>query len=191
MNEEKLNKINEAASLRCSVALSKLINRKIEVVFSQPVITKVKEIPSLISSQEIGAGVYLPISGGALGSALFLLPKQTAFNLCDLTMKKKFRTIQELTSPDEALLKEMGNILLGNYLAILSNTLKTEITEGMPHFSFGIFGAILEEVIVNLTKDAPEALVVKIEFIFKARNIKGRLLLIFKSEGIEALLNAL
>lgn len=191
MNEEKLNKINESASLRCSAALSKLINKKIEVVFTQPIITNVKEIPPLVNSQEIGVGIYLPIKGGTLGSGLFLFSKETAFNLCDLAMKKEFRTIHELSFPDEGILKEIGNILLGNYLAVLSNTFKVEIVEGMPHFSFGAFGAMLEDIAVNFAKDAPEALVMKIEFIFKAKNIKGRLLLIFKNEGIEALLNAL
>lgn len=191
MNEEKLNQISETASQRCTVALSKLIDTKIEVAFSKPRITNIKEVSLLISSQELGVGVYLPITGNVTGSSLFLFPNETSFKLCDLVMKKEFRTIQELSSFDEGVLKEIGNILLGNYLATFSNNLKGEITEGMPKFSSGIFGAMLEEVIANFAKEAFKVLVVKIELTIKAMSMKGYLLLIFKPEEIEALLNAL
>lgn len=191
MNEEKLNKINEAASQRCTAALSKLIGAEIEVVFYNPIITNVKEVSPLIGSQELGIGIYLPITGDVTGSGLFLFPKETSFNLCDLALKKEFRTIQELSSFDEGILKEIGNIFLGNYLAVFSNSLKGEIVESMPKFSSGMFGAILEEVITNFAKGANEALVVKIELMVKDTSMKGYLLLIFKPEMIEVLLNAL
>lgn len=191
MNEEKLNQINEAASQRCSTALSKLINTQIEVVFSSPIITNVKEVSPLIGSQELGTGVYLPIKGDVTGSGLFLFPKETSFHLCDLAMKKEFRTSQELSSFDEGVLKEMGNILLGNYLTVCSNSLKAEIIEGMPHFSSGMFGAILEEVIAGFARGSAKALVVKIELMVKGMNMKGYLLLIFKPADVEALLNTL
>jgi len=191
VNEEKLNQISEAASQRCTAALSKLIDTKIDVIFSKPIITNVKEVSPLIGSQELGIGVYLPITGNVTGSSLFLFPNETSFKLCDMAMKKEFRTIQELSSFDEGVLKEIGNILLGNYLAILSNNLKGEITEGMPKISSGMFGAMLEEVIANFAKEAFKVLVVKIELTVKAMSMKGYLLLIFKPEEIDALLNAL
>lgn len=191
MNEEKLNQINAAASQRCTRALSKLIGTEIDVVFSKPIITDVKKVSPLISSQELGVGVSLPITGGVTGSSLFLFSKETSFNLCDLAMKKEFRTIQELSPFDEEILKEIGNILLGNYLAVLSNNLKAEIVECMPKFSSGMFGAILEEVVADFAKGANEALVVRIELTVEIMSMKGYLLLILKPEEIETLLNVL
>lgn len=208
VNEEKLNKISEAASLRCTVALSKLINTEIGVVFSKPIITNVKEVSPLLGSQELGVGIYLPITGGVIGSGLFLFPKETSFHLCDLAMKRdpspatgrgqddpslfgRNSSRGQLSSFDEGVLKEIGNILLGNYLAVLSNNLKAEIVEGIPNFSFGMFGAILEEVIIDFAKGANEALVVKIELTVKAISMKGYLLIIVKLAEIEDLLNVL
>lgn len=191
MNEEKLNQINEAASQRCTAALSKLINAEIKVVFSNPIIANVKEVSPLIGSQELGTGVSLPITGSVTGSSLFLFSKGTSFNLCDLAMRKEFRTSRELSSFDEGILKEIGNILLGNYLAVISNDLKGEIVEGMPNFSSGMFGAILEEVIAGFAKGSVEALVVRIELTVKEMDMRGYLLLIFNPTEIEALLNAL
>ncbi|MFA4889104.1 MAG: chemotaxis protein CheC [Candidatus Omnitrophota bacterium] len=199
INEEKLNQISEAASQRCSGALSKLIDTEIGVIFSKPIITNVKEVSPLIGSQELGVGVHLPITGDVTGSSLFLFPNETSFKLCDLAMKRDPSALRpqddpsrgQLSSFDEGVLKEIGNILLGNYLAVLSNNLKGEITEGMPNFSSGMFGAIIEEVIANFAKGNSKALVVKIELTVKAMRMKGYLLLIFKPEEIEALLNAL
>ena len=191
VNEEKLNQINEAASQRCSAALSKLTNKQIQVIFSPPSITDIKEIPFLLGSEETGSGIYLPIKGSVSGSSLLLFPKETACNLCDIMMKRELHTTQELCSFDEGILKEVSNIILGNYLAILSNRLNGEIVEGMPDFSSGMFGAILEEIVTDFAKDAGEALAIKIEFMFENLKLKGYMLLLFKPEMVEALLNAL
>lgn len=191
IQQEKINQINAVASQRCTAALSKLLNKKIEVTFSQPLITDIKKIFLSVGPQEIGAGIYLPINGGVSGSALLLFPQETAANLCDIMMKKEPQSTRELSSFDKGMLNETGNILLGNYLTVLSNSLKIEFIEGMPKLSFGMFGAILQEIIANFAKNAEEAVVVRIEFILQSSRMRGYLLLLFNAERIESLLNAL
>jgi len=191
IQQEKINQINATASQRCATALSKLLNTKVEVIFSQPLITDIKKISLAVDSQKIGTGIYLPISGDVSGSALLLFSKETAAHLCDVMIKKEPQSTRELSSFDKEMLKEAGNILLGNYLAVLSNSLRVEFIEGMPKLSFGMFGAILQEIVTNIAKSAEEAMMVRLEFILPSLRIRGYLLLLFSPGRIEPLLNAL
>ncbi|MDI6758157.1 MAG: chemotaxis protein CheC [Candidatus Omnitrophota bacterium] len=186
MNEEKLNEITEAASQRCSAVLFKLTNKQIQVIFSPPIITDAKKATPLLNSEEIGEGVYLPIKGDVQGSGILLFPKEIACHLCDIIMKRKLHTTQELCSFDKEVLKEVSNIIIGNYLSVFSNSIKGEVTEGMPNFTSGMFGAILEEVVSNFAKDNSKVLAIKIEFMLETLKLKGTMLLLFESETVSA-----
>ncbi len=190
-NLEKLNKINEDAGQRCSNALSKILKQETQVTFFQPRLLTAQKIFPFLGLEELGVGIYLPIKGNGSSSAVLLFPNQSAFFLCDIVMKRELGATRELSSFDNDLLKEMGNILLGNYLAIISNALGAEFIEGMPNFSSGMLGAITEEIIANFAQNNLEALVIEIEFMVENLKMKGYLLLLFSREKIESLLSGI
>lgn len=187
--QERLEKVNQAAGQRASLALSKIMRQPTEVVFFSPQVVAPQEINSLIDLKQYGVGVFLPIKG-IKGSGIFLFPQEIAFNLCDAAMKREQGTTREFSQFDQDILKEISNILLGNYLAVFSNEFDQEVIEGMPKFSAGLFGAILEELIANLTQVASSTLVIKIEFTIKLQVLTGDLILIFETQDIQALLGA-
>ncbi|MFA4889111.1 MAG: chemotaxis protein CheC [Candidatus Omnitrophota bacterium] len=188
--QEKLGKINKEAGLRCSSVLSKLIQRQSEIEFFEPLIADIKKIPSFITSPKLGSGIFLVITGVS-GVSLLFFPEKVSFNICDIMMKREIGTTRKLSEFDEGILKEIGNIILGNYLTVFSNALKTEMIGGVPKFSFGMFGAILEEVISRFAKDVREALVIKIRFDISPLEIEGYLFLLFEPQELKALSDAL
>lgn len=187
---EKLEKVNKEAGLRCSGALSKLLHTEVGIEFFSPLITDIKKIPSFISSPKIGSGILLPITEvpGTRGAGLLFFPEETSFNICDIMMKRPLGETRKLSEFDQGVIKETGNILLGNYLAILSNTLKREMIGSVPRFSFGLFGAILQDVITNFAKDTLEALVIKIIFNILPAKMEGYLFLLFRPNELKELL---
>lgn len=189
--EGKLDQINADASQHCSDALSKLVHKKMEVEFSKPVIADITQVSPLVGSQELGVGIYLTIAGGVTGSCLFLFSHAVSLSLCDLITRRGARHHQELSSFDKEVLKEIGNILLGNYLTVLSNRLDREIIGGLSHFSSGMFGAILEEVVVDFSKNADKAMVIRIELTIGGIGMKGYVLLLLRASEVEAVLNSL
>jgi chemotaxis protein CheC len=184
----KLKEVNEQAALNASKALSKLTGRRVEVKIAKVEVKKVEELSPIIGTEEIVAGIYLPVTGDVKGASLLIFPKETAFTLSDLLVKRKPGTTRKLSELDESALKEVGNIISGNYFTILSNMLKIKIIEHIPSFSFDMFGAITSQIIAKFAQEAAEALVIAIEFTFEPVTLKGYFLLLLRLEEMKIIL---
>ena len=103
-------------------------------------------------------------------------------------VKRAPGTTRKLSGLDKSALKEVGNILSGNYLAVLSNMMKIKIIEHIPSFSFDMFGAVISQIITKFAQKVEEALVVEIEFIFEPTILRGYFLMLFELEKIEKIL---
>jgi len=189
--ENKLQEVNEQAAANASDALSKLIDRQVEVEISRTEVKKVEDLSPLIGPEEMVAGIYLPVTGDINGAALLIFPKETAFVLSDLLVKREPGTTHKLTDLDTSALKEVGNIISGNYLTVLANVLQIKIIEHIPNFSFDMFGAIVSQIITAFAQKTQEALVIEIEFTFKPETFKGYFLLLFEVEQFKAMLGSL
>jgi len=187
----KLQEINKHAALNASRALSKLINRPVDVQVSKAGVKKVEELAPIIGPEEIVAGIYLPVTGDIKGAALLIFSEETAFTLCDLLVKREPGTTRRLSGLDRSALKEVGNIVSGNYLAVFSNMLQVKTIEHVPSLSFDMFGAIVSQIITNFAQKAEKALVIEIEFIFKPVTLKGYFLVLFGLEQIDVVLGPL
>ncbi len=188
---KRLQEIHEEACVHISAAFTKLSGRKTIVNIANPKITEVKELSPFIDADEIVAGVYLPVTGETKGAALLILPKETAFNLCDFLLKREIGTTQELTGMDESALKEAGNIFCGTYFTTLANELKIKIIEHLPEFSFERFGGILTELITKCAAGAEKTLVVEIEFMFTELVLQGYFVLLLEKKQIEHIIGSL
>lgn len=187
----RLQQINEQASAKASQALSKLIDRVVEVGISKAEVKKVEDLSPLIGTEDMVAGIYLPVTGDIQGAALLIFPKDTAFILSDLLVKREPGTTRKLTPLDESALKEVGNIISGNYLTVLANMLQIKIIEHIPNFSFDMFGAIVSQIITEFAQKTENALVIEIEFTFKPETFKGYFLLLFEVEQFKAILGSM
>lgn len=186
MNIENIfQEINKIAAVNTSKALSKLIDRSVSIEIPNAEVKKVENLSPIISPEEITVGIYLPITGDVKGAALLIFSKEAAFTLSDLLVKRAPGTTRKLSELDKSALKEVGNILSGNYLAVLSNMMKIKIIEHIPSFSFDMFGAVISQIITKFAQKVEEALVVEIEFMFKPTILKGYFLMLFELEKIE------
>ncbi len=189
--ENKLQEVNEQATVNASEALSKLIDRQVEVEISKTEVKRVEDLSPLVGPEEMVAGIYLPVTGDISGAALLIFPKETAFALSDLLVKREPGTTHKLTELDKSALKEVGNIISGNYLTVLANVLQIKIIEHIPNFSFDMFGAIVSQIITDFAQKTDKALVIEIEFTFKPETFKGYFLLLFEVEQFKAILGSL
>lgn len=190
--ETILRDVNTQAVVQASKALSQLINRQVDVEILHADVKKVANLMPLIDPEEMVAGIYLPVSGDANGATLLIFPRKTTVVLSELLIKKEPGTTHTLSELDKSALKEVGNIVSGNYLTVLANVLQIKLVEHTPHFSFDMFGAILSHVITNFATQTDKALVVEVRFAFKSGTfLRSYLLLLFEAEQFESLINSL
>jgi chemotaxis protein CheC len=189
--EKKFQQINEQAAARASDALSKLIGRPVGVNVRKTEVRKIEELEPLVGIEDVVAGIYLPVTGDIKGGALLVFPQDATFALSDLLVKRPAGTTRKMTELDESAIKEVGNIISGNYLTVLSNTLQIKIIQHLPSFSFDMFGAIASQIITEFAQKTGNALVVEIEFTFNPETLKAYFLLLFDVEQFSVILSAL
>ena len=186
-----LQNVNEQAAANASNGLSKLIDRQVRVEATKTKVKKLEDLSPFSDPEELVAGVYLPVTGDISGGTLLVLPKDSAFVLSDLLVKREPGTTRTLTKLDISALKEVGNIICGNYLAVLANVLQIRLIEHVPDFSLEMFGAMLSQIVANFAREVDRALVVEIEFTIKPETLRGYLLLLLQVEQLEAVLGSL
>jgi len=191
MSESKLIEITNLAAKRASEALSTLSGEGVDVEVSKVEITKVKQGFPGIDLESIVAGVYLPVSGEIKGASLLIFPEKIAFDLCDLLVRREVGTTHHLTELDKSALKEVGNVICGSFLTVLSNTLKIKIVEHVPSLSFDMFGAVVDQIITQFADKTEDALVIEVKFVFEKTPVRGYVVMMFGLEEMKAIIEAL
>lgn len=185
--KQSLQEINKAAAANASIALKKLFKRDVVLKIPTARVENVKKLKPvlkpILAPEEMTVGIYLPISGEIKGSALLVISRETAFVLSDILFKRKEGSTRKLTRLDKAALKEVGNIICGQYLTVFSNMLGIKLIEHIPNFSCSIFGSIISDIIARFSQVNDKAIVVELSMIFKPKVLKAYFL--FLLEPIE------
>jgi chemotaxis protein CheC len=183
-----LQNINKIAAANASSALKKLFRKDVELKIPRARIEHIKKLKPIIDPEEMTVGIYLPISGDAKGAALLVIPREAAFTLSDILLKREQGSTRKLTRLDKAALKEVGNIICGQYFTVFSNKLKIKIIEHIPNFSYSMFGSIISDIIAKFSLVSNEALIIELNIIFKPKVLKAYFLLLFEPVQITKLI---
>ena len=117
--------------------------------------------------------------------------KETALMLVTklLNSKKKITKINELAKDT---IMEIGNILIGNYLAALSNFTNLNLLESVPHFASGTAKSIIEAIVEKHDGTGDEqVLIVATKITMKKDNFQGTIFLVLSPDTCLKLLKSL
>ena len=185
--EQSLIKIFKEGAKKASLALSKLTGEQVSMEFFKIEVGKIQKVFSKFDSELIVVGIYLPITGDIRGASILIFPEKIAYNLCDLLVGRKPGTTRQLTEHDKSALNELGNIILGSILTVLSNNLKIKIIEHLPEFCFDMVGAVIDQIAAQFIQKAEEVLTVELLFNFKNTTVKGYIFLFSEIEVMKVL----
>jgi len=184
---DALREILNIGSTHASTALSKMVGKKINVSFPWVKQVRIEKIPELVGNPEdIVATVYLQIDGEhdgkviPLGGLMIILHKKDALELTNLLMQKKGTDLSEI---DRDALKEVGNILSGTSLNILTKILKIRMVESIPDISVDMLNATFDSILANIGSKADESIVFKTEFEIEEHDIRGFLMFVFNPDA--------
>jgi chemotaxis protein CheC len=181
---ERFVAINAPAAEAASRALARMTRRPATVKLLNANLVRLPDDRPGLDREELVVGVYLAIVGGLEGAALLCFQEQKAVALTGMLVGTAAGSSSRLTVMDESALMELGNIICGNYVTELSNSLEVKVLPGLPHFARGMFGSMLEQVIARHALDAQVAVLIDVELDLPAGVMLGHLLLCFKMERL-------
>jgi chemotaxis protein CheC len=106
------------------------------------------------------------------------------------TLLDKQNAVHGLDQLDRSTLMEVGNILCGSFLTVLSNTMRVKIVEHAPSFSLDMFGAVVDVLIAEMVLMPTEALVIQMRFAFEHARVAGPVLFILGIQDLQTVLEA-
>ncbi|KHD86520.1 chemotaxis protein CheC [Heyndrickxia ginsengihumi] len=160
---DALKEIGNIGAGHAATALSKLLNKKIDMKVPDVHIASFDEIMELIGGAEIVVvSVFLRIEGEAPGNIFFIVPIEQGENFIrSMTGDTTFSFLEPPYSElGLSAMLELGNILSGSYLTALSDFTQLDMYPSVPALSIDMFGSIISYGLIELSQVSDYAIVV-------------------------------
>lgn len=162
MHLDLLQEIGNIGSGNATTALSKLINKKIDMGVPQVKILEFKELSEIIGGADNQVvSILFRVKEDVNGMMMFVFEQSSAHHLVNLIMGKKIKDEEEFSEMDLSALQEIGNILSGAYLSSLSTLTNLKIVPSIPYMAIDMAGAVLSVPAIEFGKIGDQALLIQ------------------------------
>jgi len=187
-----LREIGNIGAGNAATALSKMLDRKIDMEVPKVKILEFKDVSETLGGAEIPVvGILLKVSGDLTGSIMFILKYRDANILVNILMSRPMQESNEFSEMDISALKEVGNILTGSYLSALAALTNLKIRSSVPDMAIDMAGAILSVPAIEFGKVGDTVLYIETEFSQENTKVVGDFFLIPDVDTYDILLKAL
>ncbi|WP_066288969.1 chemotaxis protein CheC [Bacillus sp. FJAT-29937] len=163
MHLDILKEIGNIGAGHAATALSKLLNKKIDMKVPDVRIVSFDEMMNMMGGADnVVAGVFLRIEGDAPGSMFFVLPVEQASRFIrEMIGDESFSfDSQPFNELGLSAYQELGNILSGSYLSSLSDFTNLSLYPSVPALSIDMAGAIISYGLIELSQVSDFAIVI-------------------------------
>jgi len=196
LTEEHLDALREISNVgmgHAATALSQMVGDTIYLHVPKVTLTDIAAVPELLGGPEqVVVGITLQVRGDAQGNILLVFPLECAENL----------VIQLLGREDNgdlfdeigiSTVKEVGNILASSYLSAMGALLNLTLLPSIPLLANDMAGAVIDFLLIELSEDGDQALMIETEFHGSSPNaklIRGHFFLMPDPKSLEVITNA-
>jgi len=191
--KDTLTEVGGIAANKASTALSKMIGSSVQVSMTHLVLVPLKAIHKHVKIG-VAYSIFFQVSGDINGSIALLKDKHVSHLLVRKLLKKKGSHDTENLNPlEEDTLKEVGNIIIGAYLAGLSDMSGLNLLESVPHLKKGPIEEIIDNLVENAKNHTKEkqVLIIETSIRIKADNFAGKIFFVLSPKACTSLFNAL
>ena len=198
LNEIQLDALREIGNIgagNAATALSKMVGKK--VIMDVPLVRLIplKEVPEWLGGPEQEVlGVYLSMFGAVNGHILFVMTIDDALKIMRILLGELTPRREQVLEMDElasSAMGEIGNILSSSYLAALADFTGLDLNHSVPAIAVDMAGAIVDVVLIEISRRGDYALLIETEFVEEEDKIKGYFMLIPDTGSLEIILRAI
>lgn len=187
-----LREIGNIGAGNATTALSKMINKKVDMGVPKVNILEFKDLTNVLGGADNPVvGILLDVAGDVSGMMMFILEQDSAHILVNILMGRDIHEISEFTELDLSALQEIGNILAGSYLTSLSTLTQLMILPSIPQMAFDMAGAILSVPAIEFGKVGDRVLFIETNFMEDGDEVSGYFILIPDILSFEIILKSL
>ncbi len=135
-----------------------------------------------IEKEKMAMIVYSELEQGNEGLTLFILYDESARRMANILMDRdKDEKFGDFGEAEKSAVKEVGNIVIGNFLGEVSDYFNTSIMHSPPEVIHDMVGVYFNDV-VGYTAMLEDAIIADVKFIAEGEGIEGKYLLIPSDE---------
>ncbi|MCX7823303.1 MAG: hypothetical protein N2260_07675 [Syntrophobacterales bacterium] len=193
-SEERKDALQEVINIafhRAAYSLSELTQKRVELKAPEVYLFSTKGLGDFLKNL-LGAELVMVnqfFSGSISGNALLIMDPQSALTLVELISEDR-SGLPRLDEGDREVLLEIGNILLNAYVGTLGNLMKGNIAFYIPNIRVDSVHAMVESISLD-GQPLQHAVAVVTEFVVKATNITGCVVIILGITSLEKLIEVL
>lgn len=159
-----LKEIGNIGLGNATTALSKMLNRRIEMNIPQVDLVEINKLADLIGGPENPVvGILVTLSGDISGMMMFAVEQFSARKLVNLVLQQESQE-ERFSHMDFSVLKEIGNIIAGAYMTSISTLTGLAIFPSVPQACYDMAGAILSVPAIEFGKIGDKALLIDSSF---------------------------
>lgn len=188
---------NIGAGKACS-ALSVLIGRKVNVKIAKVKTISINDVSTMFGKPGAPAVcIIFHVSGESPGYLMLMSSEKAALSLLSILENsqnekhEKHKNLKNIDQMCQDTLKEIGNILIGNYLAALSDFSGENLIESTPQLVIGKTKEIIQEIISLYDHSVKYVIALNNQMIVDKGKYDEELVMIFKPGSFETLFKSI
>lgn len=182
LSEGHLDMLSEVGNIgagNANTALSKMLNKRIDMDVPFVKITDFDEIADVLGGAEnLVVGILINVSGDVNGMMIVAIEQASAHKLVNMLMGKELNEFESFTPMDLSALCEIGNILASSYLSSLAVMTGLSMEPSVPNLAIDMAGAILSVPAIEFGKIDDRVLLIKTEFLEGGESVLGNYILL-------------
>ena len=160
-----LKEIGNIGAGNATTAVATMLNLKLNMEVPNVKLMPVQELNTAIGSEEEEiVGIYLTVQNDIEGSLMFLLKMDAAHYLVNHLLCREDSYNEPFDEMDLSAMKEIGNIIAGSYLSVLSAMTNLVISPSVPYIAVDMAGAILSIPAIQFGQYGDNALLIETAF---------------------------
>ena len=187
---DALKEVGNIGIGQATTSLSQMVNKRVDISLPDLKLIPLVEVPQLVTAEAPVVGIVLELKDDAKGYLLLLLSHDSA----KLLIKLILGDVQEEEAFDEmeqSVLMELGNILTGTYVSALSNLLGISLGLSPPLQTYDIAEAIVNQIVIFMSQDVDDVLLLNTEFSVDEEKIDGKILVFTDAESLKLILDSI
>lgn len=195
MSLDVLREIGNIGSGNAATALSKMINKSVDMEVPNIEIVDTEKVVELFDNEEeITVGVYINFNGDINGTILTLLDKDSSDNLVALLIGSKPED-DIYSEMESSVIQELGNIMSSGYVNSISLLTALDINISVPSVNIDMVSSILSVLAAEYGLESDKLILIenkleidneKIKFYFFFMPDLTSFDTLFKSLGVQA-----